>query len=163
MQHWSKLSHHAGEPCPVGRTRHATVCLGYGGDQPQLLVTGGVDSDDNILSDVWLLDVESRRWREVRVLGSVLAWQACSQPCTKGGSFFKKGCVAYIYIYKFMYIVWLKGGVLDDPPNPPWLRACMGSSPTDLNLQSHKLSLTLHKPVHCSSSVHDTVEQVTKQ
>ena len=100
MQHWSKLSHHAGEPCPVGRTRHATVCLGYGGDQPQLLVTGGVDSDDNILSDVWLLDVESRRWREVRVLGSVLAWAAHQQ-----------------------------------------ISICS------------LISLTLHKPVHCSSSL----------
>ena len=69
MQHWSKLSHHAGEPCPVGRAAHATVCLGYGGDQPQLLVTGGMDGDDNVLSDVWLLDVETRRWREVRVWG----------------------------------------------------------------------------------------------
>ena len=67
MQHWSKLAHHAGEPCPVGRSVHATVCLGYGGDQPQLLVTGGIDGDFNILSDVWLLDVETRRWREVRV------------------------------------------------------------------------------------------------
>ena len=63
MQHWSKLAHHAG----VGRSHHATVCLGYGGDQPQLLVTGGLDDDGNILSDVWLLDVETRRWREVRV------------------------------------------------------------------------------------------------
>ena len=50
----------------MGRAVHATVCLGYGGDQPQLLVTGGIDSDGNILSDAWLLDVESRRWREVR-------------------------------------------------------------------------------------------------
>ena len=66
MQHWSKLAHHAGESYPVGRSVHATVCLGYGGDQPQLLVTGGVDGGNNILSDVWLLDVETRRWREVR-------------------------------------------------------------------------------------------------
>ena len=50
----------------MGRSGHATVCLGYGGDQPQLLVTGGVDGGSNILSDVWLLDVETRRWREVR-------------------------------------------------------------------------------------------------
>ena len=50
----------------MGRSLHATVCLGYGGDQPQLLVTGGADGRNDILSDVWLLDVESRRWREVR-------------------------------------------------------------------------------------------------
>ena len=51
----------------MGRSGHATVCLGYGGDQPQLLVTGGRGGrGDNILSDVWVLDVDSRRWREVR-------------------------------------------------------------------------------------------------
>ena len=48
------------------RSLHATVCLGYGGDHPQLLVTGGIGRDNSILSDVWLLDVESRRWRDVR-------------------------------------------------------------------------------------------------
>ena len=56
-----------GEPCPVGRSYHDAVCLGYGGDHPQLLVTGGVDKDDNVLSDAWMLDLQSCRWREVRV------------------------------------------------------------------------------------------------
>ena len=50
----------------MGRTRHTTVCLGYGGDQPQLLVTGGLADDGNILNDVWLMDVMSMIWREVR-------------------------------------------------------------------------------------------------
>ena len=44
----------------------------------------------------------------------------------RGGSFFKrgviKGCGLYIHIYKFTYIVLAERGVLDDPPNPPWLR-----------------------------------------
>ena len=64
MQHWSKLEIQ-GESCPVGRWGHAAVCLGYGGDHPQLLVTGGYGG--TLLSDVWLLDLESGRWREVRV------------------------------------------------------------------------------------------------
>ena len=55
-------------PCPVGRDGHATVCLGYGGHHPQLLVAGGVDDDKDVLGDVWIFDVESRRWREVRHL-----------------------------------------------------------------------------------------------
>ena len=42
MQHWSKLEHPEGEPWPVRRSRHAAVCLDYGGDHPQLLVTGVV-------------------------------------------------------------------------------------------------------------------------
>ena len=56
-----------GESCPKGRTRHAAVCLGYGGDHPQLLVTGGWTGGGDVLSDVWLLDVQSGRWREVSV------------------------------------------------------------------------------------------------
>ena len=65
MQHFSKMDTQ-GESCPKGRYLHAAVCLGYGGDHPQLLVTGGYDGS-SILIDVWLLDVQSGRWREVRV------------------------------------------------------------------------------------------------
>ena len=64
MQHFSKMDTQ-GESCPEGRSSHAAVCLGYGGDHPQLLVTGGMGN--SLLSDVWLLDVQSGRWREVRV------------------------------------------------------------------------------------------------
>ena len=67
MQHWSKLDHHVGEPWPVGRSRHAAVCLDCGGAHPQLLVIGGLDNGGKVLSDAWLLDVQSRKWREVRV------------------------------------------------------------------------------------------------
>ena len=67
MQHWRKLYHHEGGPCPVGRGGHAAVCLDYG-DHPQLLVTGGRSDGNKVLSDGWLLDVQSGRWREVRAL-----------------------------------------------------------------------------------------------
>ena len=46
------------------RSRHATVCLNYGGDRPQLVVTGGCDSG-NVLNDVWIMDVQSGLWKEV--------------------------------------------------------------------------------------------------
>ena len=65
MQHFSKMDTQ-GESSPEGRYLHAAVCLGYGGDHPQLLVTGGHGSD-HTLNDVWLLEVQSGRWREVRV------------------------------------------------------------------------------------------------
>ena len=65
MQHFSKMDTQ-GESCPEGREDHAAVCLGYGGDHPQLLVTGGWRRDD-ILSDVGMFDVQSGRWREVSV------------------------------------------------------------------------------------------------
>ena len=65
MQHWSRLDIKEGEPCPVKRAYHAAVCLGYGGDHPQ--VTGGFSAGRKVLSDVWKLDIQSRRWREVRL------------------------------------------------------------------------------------------------
>ncbi len=67
MQHWSELEYPVGEPCPVGRSTYAAVCLDYGGAHPQLLVTGGVGGGDKVLSDMWMLDVQSGRWREVSV------------------------------------------------------------------------------------------------
>ena len=60
------MDHYQGEPCPVGRSFHAAVCLGYNEEHCQLLVTGGKDNDKRILSDLWILDIQSRRWREVR-------------------------------------------------------------------------------------------------
>jgi len=50
----------------VGRCWHATCCLNYGEEEPVLLMTGGVDGNENTLKDVWLLEVHSGRWREVR-------------------------------------------------------------------------------------------------
>ena len=57
-----------GEPCPVGRSSHAAVCLGYGGDYPQLLVTGGIGSGGKVLKDAWILDMQSGKWRRVRIV-----------------------------------------------------------------------------------------------
>ena len=65
MQHWSKLDHQEGVPRPVERGGHVAVCLGYGGDNLKLLVTGGVDANYVTLSDVWILDLDSRKWKEV--------------------------------------------------------------------------------------------------
>ena len=45
------------------------MCLGYGGDHPQLLITGGIVFGDKVLSDSWMLDLQSGRWREVSVDG----------------------------------------------------------------------------------------------
>ena len=65
LQHWSVLDKSEG-PYPVGRQRHTAVSLWNGGDHPQLLVTGGTDENDKVLSDTWLLDLHARRWKEVR-------------------------------------------------------------------------------------------------
>ena len=57
-----------GEPCPVRRGGHAACCLNYGKDHPQLLVFGGRSNDGKTLSDMWLLDVDTGKWTEVRVI-----------------------------------------------------------------------------------------------
>ena len=51
----------------MGRKDHAAVSLGYNGDRPQLLVTGGADDNNTVLNDAWMLDLKSGRWKEVRV------------------------------------------------------------------------------------------------
>ena len=66
MQHWRKVENRVGESCPVERSCHAAVCLGYGGDHPQLLVIGGF-TGRKVLNDVWVLEVQSGQWREVSV------------------------------------------------------------------------------------------------
>jgi hypothetical protein len=66
MQHWSKLDDREADPRPMERCDHAAVCLGYGGDNPELLVTGGRGAGNKVFSDAWLLDVQSGRWKEVR-------------------------------------------------------------------------------------------------
>ena len=57
MQHWSRLDIKEGEPCPVRRLGNAAVCLRYGGDHPQLLVTGGVGGGAKVLSDCICVDI----------------------------------------------------------------------------------------------------------
>ena len=63
-----KLPRSESDPWPVERHSHASCCLGFGGKQPQLLVTGGTGRDKKILSDAWLFDLSSRKWKEVRTL-----------------------------------------------------------------------------------------------
>ncbi|XP_064393442.1 uncharacterized protein LOC135340942 isoform X2 [Halichondria panicea] len=52
-----------GEPWPVGRSSHASCCLNYGQDHPQLLVYGGLGN--KTLGDMWILDVDTGKWTEV--------------------------------------------------------------------------------------------------
>ena len=59
------MEHPVREPHPIERSAPAAVCLGYGGDHPQLLVIGGLGSVDRVLGDAWLLDVQSGKCGEV--------------------------------------------------------------------------------------------------
>ena len=83
MQHWRKLEYPVGEPRPVERSFHAAVCLENGGPHPQVLVTGGLGAGNKVLSDVWILDVQSGHWREVSAEMRDGAWQcAPALTCT---------------------------------------------------------------------------------
>ena len=44
-----------------------------------MLVTGGRDKNDNTLKNMWILDVKSGRWREVRDDVNVNVWLLQSQ------------------------------------------------------------------------------------
>ena len=50
---------------PVGRSGHAACCINVGDDHPLLLVTGGLDKENCVLKDAWLLDIMARSWKEV--------------------------------------------------------------------------------------------------
>ena len=70
-QEWTSLERPKEAPWPVRRDSHAACCLNYGEENPQLLITGGVDNNGNSLQDAWVLDVKSGTWREVRIYVSM--------------------------------------------------------------------------------------------
>ena len=71
-QEWTKLERPVEAPWPMERYAHAACCLNYGEEHPQLLVTGGWNNNDTILSDAWMLDVKSGSWKTVS--GNVHIW-----------------------------------------------------------------------------------------
>ena len=66
MQEITKIESVQGEPWPVGRLGHAACCLNHGEGHPKLLVSGGVDKENKVLGDMWVLDIDSCKWTEVR-------------------------------------------------------------------------------------------------
>ena len=57
-----------GDQWPEARNSHSACCLNTGEDHPMVLVSGGVNKDVKILGDMWILDVDSGKWTEVRML-----------------------------------------------------------------------------------------------
>ena len=62
-----------GDQWPEARGRHAACCLNYGEDHPMVLMSGGVGKDKKnerkkVLGDMWILDVDSGKWTEVKML-----------------------------------------------------------------------------------------------
>ena len=55
----------SGGDTPTTRTLHAAACIEHGGDRPQLVITGGQDTSNKVLNDVWIMDVQSGRWKKV--------------------------------------------------------------------------------------------------
>ena len=57
-----------GEPWPLGRFGHAACCLNYGEAHPKLLVSGGVNQELEVMGDIWILDVDSGKWTQVKII-----------------------------------------------------------------------------------------------
>ena len=55
----------SGGDTPTVRSLHAAVCIEHGGDRPQLVIIGGIGAGDKVLNDVWIMDVQSGRWKKV--------------------------------------------------------------------------------------------------
>ena len=90
-----------GEPWPVERRSHAACCLNYGQDHPQLLVHGGEDTRNQVLADMWILDVDTGKWTEVRMVYTncfSLRLEASSTCLTKC-----VGVCSCIYTYQCVY------------------------------------------------------------
>ena len=54
-----------GGDTPTVRINHAAACIEHGGDRPQLVIIGGLGGGDKVLNDVWIMDVQSGRWKKV--------------------------------------------------------------------------------------------------
>ncbi len=66
LQTWRLVSCKSSNQCPEGRHGHIATCLGYGGQHKYLLISGGFDSSYKTLHDLWLLDLQSGLWEQVR-------------------------------------------------------------------------------------------------
>ena len=65
MQEVTKVEPVPGDPWPLERGGHSACCLNYGESWPQLLVSGGLHGVIEVLKDMWILDVNSGKWKEV--------------------------------------------------------------------------------------------------
>ena len=52
---------------PETRSGHSASALNYGEDHPMVLVSGGLGEGVETLKDMWILDVDSGKWIEVRM------------------------------------------------------------------------------------------------
>ncbi len=66
LQTWRLVAHKPNNQWPDGRFGHIATCLGYGGQHKYLLISGGFDSSHKTLHDLWLLDLQSGLWEQVR-------------------------------------------------------------------------------------------------
>lgn len=123
MQHWYKGTYREGKPCPVGRSRHAAVCIGYSTDNLQLFVIGGRGNDWKQLTSGWMLD-GTGTWEEVR-LSTFKYVPYIARPFTAGfiqwdtGPF--QGCSKPQYLIQEFIFVYFHISVKCQPPALVWL------------------------------------------
>ena len=56
-----------GDQWPEARSDHSACALNYGEEHTTLLVSGGLGEGRKVLGDMWILDVDSGKWTEVRM------------------------------------------------------------------------------------------------
>ena len=56
-----------GDQWPEARAGHSACILNNSEDCSTLLVFGGVGKGNKVLGDMWILDVDSGKWTEVRM------------------------------------------------------------------------------------------------
>ena len=57
-----------GDQWPEARLGHSACTFNYGEEHPTVLVSGGLSKGLKVLGDMWVLDVDSGKWTEVRML-----------------------------------------------------------------------------------------------
>ena len=68
VQEVTKVKPARGDHWPEGRDNHAACCLNCGEAHPVVLVYGGLGTDYSVRGDMWILDVDTGKWSEVKML-----------------------------------------------------------------------------------------------
>ena len=65
LQHWTKLEFSG--PKPPARDRQGACCIAgpLTGQEHPLLLVSGLGAGNKVLQDMWILDIDGRKWKEV--------------------------------------------------------------------------------------------------
>ena len=122
VQNWSKQKKYGSESWPEKRAYHAACCLNFGEEFPQLLVTGGLSVHNKPLRDAWILDIEGRKWRQVRLKLNAIACIASATSYIV----FPSANVTLLFRQQYRFVSIL---MLPTHLKTEWCRFCHGIGP----------------------------------